>query len=130
MPTSAELLQRAREAQTKAYAPYSKYKVGAAILTASGEIFTGANVENMSFGATICAERSAIIAMVMAGHREIIAVAIVTPDGGYPCGICLQSLREFIIAPDECKIVVPLENGLVEKTFRELAPNLWSSPLV
>jgi cytidine deaminase len=93
----ARLVTAARAARERAYAPYSKYKVGAAILTKSGSVFTGANVENATYGATICAERSAIVQMVAAGDREPIACAVATggPRAGSPCGICRQVLREF-----------------------------------
>jgi cytidine deaminase len=93
----ARLVTAARAARERAYAPYSKYKVGAAILTRSGSVFTGTNVENASYGATLCAERSAIAQMVAAGEREPIACAVATggPRPGSPCGICRQVLREF-----------------------------------
>jgi len=104
------LAEAAREARERAYAPYSKYRVGAAILTRSGTIFTGCNVENATYGATICAERTAIVSMVAAGEREPIACAVVTqgplraksnatgaPEPGSPCGICRQVLAEFAL---------------------------------
>jgi cytidine deaminase len=125
-----ELLQKAREVQSLAYAPYSNYQVGAAILCASGKTYPGVNIENESYGGTICAERTAIGQMVMSGERLIRTIAVVTPDGGWPCGICLQSLQEFAEDPDQCEIVVPLENSFVVRTLRELAPYLWSSSLV
>ena len=90
-----DLVARATEVRQNAHAPYSKYKVGAAILTKSGKVFTGCNVENASFGATICAERGAVMQMIAAGEREPIACAVVTKDGGSPCGICRQVLSEF-----------------------------------
>ena len=92
-----ELRAVAADAMTHAYAPYSRYAVGAAIVTKSGKIFEGCNVENASFGATICAERGAIMQMVAAGERDPIACAIVTGDeeGAAPCGICRQVLAEF-----------------------------------
>ena len=94
-PLLDDLVERAREVRKNAHAPYSKYKVGAAILTKSGKVFTGCNVENASFGATICAERGAVMQMIAAGEREPIACAVVTKDGGSPCGICRQVLSEF-----------------------------------
>jgi cytidine deaminase len=90
-----ELVQRAKAVRDNAHAPYSGYLVGAAIATKSGRIFEGCNVENASFGATICAERGAIVQMVAAGERDPIACAVVTEDGGSPCGICRQVLAEF-----------------------------------
>ena len=93
------LVEKAREAQLSAYAPYSGYRVGAAIATAGTdpETFTGANVENASYGATVCAERVALHAAVAAGHRDFSAIAVVTPgpQAAPPCGLCLQALSEF-----------------------------------
>lgn len=97
-PTSKqldELVKLAKKARKNAYAPYSKYKVGAAVVTKSGKTFAGCNVENASYGATICAERGAVMQMVAAGETEIAAVAVVTEDGGSPCGMCRQVLAEF-----------------------------------
>jgi cytidine deaminase len=92
-----ELVQRAKAVRENAHSPYSSYAVGAAIATKSGRIFEGCNVENASLGATICAERGAIMQMVAAGEREPIACAVVTGDvdGASPCGICRQVLSEF-----------------------------------
>ena len=89
------LVERASVVRDHAHAPYSKYRVGAAIATRSGLIFEGCNVENASLGATICAERGAIMQMIAAGVRDPIACAVVTEDGGSPCGICRQVLAEF-----------------------------------
>ena len=92
-----ELVARAGEARERAYAPYSGFRVGAAVLTSSGETFTGANVENASYSVAICAERVAALQAVASGHRDIRAVAVVssarkpTP----PCGVCRQFLFEF-----------------------------------
>jgi cytidine deaminase len=91
------LVQEAKEVRKRSYSPYSKYAVGAAIATRKGSVFIGTNVENASFGATICAERSAVMAMIAAGEREPIACAVVTGDRepASPCGICRQVLAEF-----------------------------------
>lgn len=92
-----ELVQRATAVRENAYAPYSHYRVGAALATRRGTIFVGCNVENSSFGATICAERGAVMQMVAAGETEVVACAVVTddPEGASPCGICRQVLSEF-----------------------------------
>jgi cytidine deaminase len=91
------LVQEAKAVRKRSYSPYSKYAVGAAIATKKGSIFVGTNVENASFGATICAERGAVMAMIAAGEREPIACAVVTADRepASPCGICRQVLAEF-----------------------------------
>jgi len=92
------LYKIASEASEAAYAPFSGFKVGAALLTGSGEIYTGANVENSSYGATICAERAAAVKAVNAGEREFVAIAIAAPARGglaWPCGTCRQFLFEF-----------------------------------
>jgi cytidine deaminase len=99
-PSKADLdrlLTLARAVRARAYAPYSGYRVGAAVLTRSGHVFVGCNVENSTFGATICAERSAVSAMVAAGHHDLVGCAVVTggPRPGSPCGICRQVLSEF-----------------------------------
>ena len=87
----------AREASTLAYAPYSRFPVGAAVLADDGRVFTAANVENASYGLTSCAERNAVFAAVSAGVRCIVAVAIYTPTAGpvSPCGACRQVIHEF-----------------------------------
>lgn len=92
------LLKMAKEAMTKAYVPYSKFKVGAAVLTTSGKIYTGCNIENASYGATNCAERTAIFKAVSEGEKEISAIAIVSSSEAftYPCGICRQVISEFM----------------------------------
>lgn len=95
----AELTRAALAAQQRAHAPYSNYPVGAALLVASGRVFAGCNVENASFGLTICAERSAIVQMVAAGERDPVALVVVTrgPMLGTPCGSCRQTLAEFAL---------------------------------
>jgi cytidine deaminase len=89
------LIQAALAARPFAYAPYSHYKVGAAILMADGRIFTGVNVENASYGLTICAERTAVFKAVSEGCQKILAVVVATENAGSPCGACRQVLAEF-----------------------------------
>ena len=105
------LVEAAQAARANAYAPYSRYRVGAALLTKSGRIYAGCNVENATYGATSCAERSAVAAMVVAGDRAPIACAVVTagPAPGAPCGICRQVLAEF--ARDLRLVLVAEDDG-------------------
>ena len=119
------LMDRARDASTSAYAPYSNFRVGAAILTEGGEVYAGCNVENASYGLAICAERNAAAAMALAdpGDREIRSVAISSPDASpcFPCGACRQVLREF-----GCKeIVVEDGSGLRRYQFEEILPHAF-----
>ena len=90
-----ELVELARLARHKAYAPYSHYDVGAALLAKSGQVFTGCNVENAVYPMVMCAERTAIVKAVSEGQREFVAIAIATRNGGSPCGACRQVMREF-----------------------------------
>ncbi len=122
------LLDRARRARDHAYAPYSNFTVGAAVLTASGEIFTGANIENASFGATVCAERVAIFAAVAAGCCDLTALAVIadTPDPVAPCGLCRQVLAEF--NPD-CPVLLANTAGRWQlTTLKELLPQAFRLP--
>lgn len=91
------LIEKAMAARKEAYVPYSGFKVGAALMTEGGEIFTGCNIENASYGATICAERTAFVKAISKGHRNFTALAIVGKEGSYtyPCGICRQFIVEF-----------------------------------
>ena len=91
-----KLLTTAKAAQRRAHAPYSKFRVGAALLTKSGKVYTGCNVENASYGLTICAERVALTKAVSEGHRQFKAIAVVAPSASLsPCGACRQVLAEF-----------------------------------
>lgn len=108
--TNKELLSIADKAMENAYAPYSKFHVGAALLCKNGTVFTGCNIENATYGATNCAERTAIFKAVSEGQRDFEAIAIVSSGGGetFPCGICRQVMAEF--AP-EIKVVLRDEAG-------------------
>lgn len=119
------LLQAALDAQRRAYAPYSGYLVGAAVMTVNGEIFMGCNVENASYGLTNCAERSSLFSAVSAGERSFVSLAVVTRDGGAPCGACRQVIRE--LAP-EALILIGDEQGHLVRRYRnvqELLPDAF-----
>src|SRR5262245_20426069 len=94
-PQFTALINAAQAARRHAYEPYSGFAVGAAVQTASGHVFAGCNVENASYGLTICAERAAVCAAIAAGHKQLTAVAVVTSGGHAPCGACRQVLAEF-----------------------------------
>lgn len=127
-PEPLKLLRAAATAAKKAHAPYSKFHVGSALLAADGRIFTGCNVENASYGLTICAERNAIFAAVAAGQKKFKAVAIVASGKQmpYPCGACRQVLAEFC-GPDTKVYIAPIRDlkkyesttlgALLPKTF-------------
>ncbi len=95
--TAKRLVRAAQSARRRAYAPYSRFRVGAAVLTASGAVYTGCNVENGSYGLSVCAERVAVLRAVSEGHRRLVAVAVAGPGPGelFPCGACRQVLLEF-----------------------------------
>lgn len=122
--TKAQLIQAASDARQWAYAPYSNYLVGAALLTASGRVYDGVNVESAAYPTTMCAERVAVYKAVSEGERNFIAMAVVTANGGSPCGSCRQVLAEFgldtlvIMADDKGKIVR-------EMTVEELLPGAF-----
>lgn len=118
-----ELIAKAKEARERAYAPYSKFRVGACILTSSGACFEGCNFENASYGATICAERCAASCAVAAGERVFTAIAIVANEPAWPCGICRQVLREFAQSADMPVAVGAADGDSYEiRTLGELLP--------
>jgi cytidine deaminase len=117
-------LAAAKQAQTSAYAPYSKYPVGAALLTSSGAIYLGSNVENAAYPDSICAERVAVFKAVSEGQRDFEAVAVVTKDGGTPCGSCRQVLAEF--SPGALVIIANQGGEVVcESTVADLLPGAF-----
>ncbi len=119
-----ELMEQARVAARHSYSPYSGFRVGAAVRLTSGEVVTGTNVENVSYGLTICAERSALVAAVSQfgpGIRiEAVAVANLNEAASPPCGACRQVLAEFTL-PD-APVVFPVAGGVRTMAFRELLP--------
>lgn len=122
-----ELVKLAIEAREKAYVPYSKFKVGAAIEVENGTVFTGCNIENASYGATNCAERTAIFKAVSEGHYIIKKIAIVGDMSTYtaPCGICRQVIAEFA-AKDIEIILIKNEDEYVVKTLEEILPGAFT----
>lgn len=119
------LIQSALEVRQRAYAVYSHYHVGAALLSKDGQVFTGCNIENAAYPAGICAERTALVKAVSEGVREFLAVVVATDNGGSPCGICRQMLNEF--APEIWVILVD-EHGQIslEQPLNELLPHSFS----
>lgn len=130
MPTLTDadrkaLIDLANEARKNSYAPYSNYPVGAALRTRSGRVFTGVNVENAAYPTTICAERVAVFKAVSEGEREFDAIAVVTDNGGHPCGSCRQVLGEFGL--DTVVLVADGSGTLLnESTVRQLLPAAFS----
>jgi len=124
-----KLLDEANNARKNSYTPYSHYTVGAALLCSDGEIITGCNIENSSYGATICAERTAIFKAVSNGKKDFLAIAVAGSEEGcelnqfaYPCGICRQVMREFV-NPKTFMVYIAGPNGeFIEKTLDDLLP--------
>lgn len=129
--TQLELLEKAKEAMETAYAPYSNFKVGAALETENGVIYTGCNIENSSYGVCNCAERTALFKAISEGQRHFRRMAIVGGKNGtitdfcYPCGICRQALSEFV----DPSFPILLQNGegkLISSTLGELLPEAFA----
>ena len=129
-----ELIRRAFEARKKAYAPYSHFMVGAALVTAGGTVYSGCNIENASYGAAMCAERTAFFAAAAAGERDFAAIVIaggaedeVMPLSGYayPCGMCRQVMAEFA-GPEFRILVARSQDDVREFTLGELLPESFS----
>lgn len=120
-----ELIEAANTTRERAYVPYSKYRVGAALRTKSGKIFTGVNVENAAYPQTMCAERIAIFKAVSEGEQEFEMIAVVTDNGGSPCGGCRQVMAEFGL-----DTTVLIANGagklLQELTVKDLLPEAFT----
>ena len=123
--TERSLISEARKAAAKAYSPFSKVEVGAAILTSDGQVFSGCNVENSSYGLSICAERTAAVKAVSAGSRSFSAVAVVSnlEELTYPCGACRQFLSEFGI--DMIVIVASGKGEVTHHRLEELLPKAF-----
>lgn len=119
------LIETASEARRWAYVPYSNYRVGAAVLTESGKIYDGVNIENAAYTPTVCAERVAIFKAVSEGERNFAAVAVVTSNGASPCGVCRQVMAEFGL--DTIVLMVREDDRQVsETTLRELLPGAFT----
>lgn len=119
------LIEQANEARRYAYAPYSNYPVGAALRTKSGRVFTGVNVENAAYPTSMCAERTAVFKAVSEGEHEFDAIAVVTDNGGSPCGSCRQVLAEF--GQDTTVLIANGEGELLqETTVKDLLPGAFT----
>lgn len=119
--SNEKLIEMAKEAMKNAYAPYSGFRVGAALLTESGKVFTGCNVENSSYGLTMCAERVAVFKAISEGENRFLKIAIVSSSNKltFPCGACRQVLHEFA---DDLEIVLEGPDGIYTTTLREVFP--------
>jgi len=126
MEKKIDLIKIANQARKWAYVPYSNYPVGTALLTESGRIYDGANIENASYPLSICAERVAIFKAVTDGEKDFKAVAVVTKNGGMPCGSCRQVMSEF--SPEMLVIIADEQERIVaEKKLSDLLPNAFRS---
>lgn len=121
MVTADELVRAAIQAQAQAYAPYSQYFVGAAVLTKSGQVILGCNVENAAYGSTICAERTALTAAIAKGERDFTAIAVVTLNGGTPCGSCRQVMAE--LGPEMTVYISDQSGNYRTTTVKALLPD-------
>ena len=123
-----KLIDAARKARNNSYSPYSKYKVGAAVLTDDNTIISGCNVESSSYGLTCCAERVALFSAISNGHNKFKALAVITKDGGTPCGACRQVIWDLC---GDIPIYIADENGNIdETTSKELLPNAFDENLL
>ncbi len=119
--TNEELMVFAEKVMEKSYSPYSKFKVGAALLGCDDKVYTGTNIENVSFGMTVCAERNAVFSAVGQGEKCFKKLALVTEADTIvtPCGACLQVLKEFA---DDLEVTIKWKNGIKTVTLKELLP--------
>lgn len=130
--TPEKLIEMAREAMTRAYAPYSGYQVGAALLCADGTVYQGCNIENASYTPTVCAERSAFFQAVYDGHRDFTAIAVCGGKNGVitgvfpPCGVCRQVMREFC-EDDFVVYMAGVEGSYEALTLSEILPHSFSA---
>lgn len=120
--SNEELMKHAKDALENAYAPYSNFFVGAALLTESGKIYKGCNIENASFGATNCAERTAIFKAVSEGERKFSMIAVAAKNGttAFPCGICLQVMNEFM---PQAKVILEVDGEIQVFSLAQLLPH-------
>ncbi|MDY2735615.1 cytidine deaminase [Intestinibacter sp.] len=126
---SRELLKLAEEARLNAYVPYSKFRVGAALLTSDGKVYTGCNIESASFGATNCAERTAIFKAISEGESKFVKIAIASDNSDknqptWPCGICRQVIVEFA---DDIQVITGSSKGdIIETNIKDLLPHYFA----
>ncbi|MGG7077951.1 cytidine deaminase [Clostridium sardiniense] len=125
---NTKLIKEAISAREKAYCPYSNFKVGAAALFEDGNIYTGCNIENASYGATNCAERTAIFNGVSKGNKVLKELALIGDVNNYtyPCGICRQVITEFAESKDMKIYIIKNENDYIEKTLDEILPGSFT----
>jgi len=126
-PTDLDLADLARQAREQAYAPYSDFAVGAALLGRSGQVYTGCNVENAAYSLCICAERTAVVKAVSGGERKFEAIAVATDVGATPCGACRQVLREFGGPNGDLRVIVVDASDIIHTyTIAELLPEAFT----
>lgn len=118
------LLEKAKQASMNSYSPYSNFSVGSAVLLKDSTVYSGCNIENSSYGLTICAERTAIAKAISEGRKDIVAVAVYSPSGDIsPCGACRQFISEF---GSDIKIIYMFNNKIITKTISELMPDTFT----
>jgi cytidine deaminase len=126
--TDEDLMNKAKEVSANAHTPYTGFAVGAAVLMSDGKVFTGCNVETSSYGSSLCAERNAMAAAIASGHKDVVKVAIYSPDSldVIPCGTCRQWLLDFA-GDNDITILTQAENGLHTYTIKQLLPHPYNS---